>query len=192
MRFRRILPVFIIIIILLIAGLAGVISQKPSFLTDIRSSIPVLNNNFIKDEKYLFHDQLRKTYPMTLTEGEGTGLSVSGWLQTESILADRSLLVAIPAAGDTGSYWVKATIPDTTEYIGVLKLMNGTFAATQEWNVTPIKDIPQLLSVGQQVVLNFDTTEEETKQAINNFQNSKERKEVTLHSLNKIIVGVFQ
>lgn len=192
MSSHRLLPVFIIIFIFLIAGVAGIISQKPDFLTKIGLSTTALNKNIVKDEKYLFHDQLRKIYPMALVEGEGAGLSVSGWLQSESVLSDRSLLVAVPPAGDRGSYWVKATIPETAQYIGVLKLMNGTFAPTQEWNVTAIKDIPQLLSAGQQVVLNFNTTAEETKQEINDFQNNKVQKEVSLHSLNKIIVGVFQ
>lgn len=192
MRFR-IHPVVgaIILLFVIILVFVGLV-LKPQVLPALREKIPLLQRRVIQNSNYALYDPFGKPYPVTIEQGFGTKLAVSGWVQEESLLEDGSITVAVPSDSNKGGYWVRAYVAEGAKYIGVLKLKNGKFPTIQQWEVVFLAGVPDLIKPGSQVVLHLSTSEEETNNIIREFQNSKSQKQIELHSLNSLVVGVFE
>lgn len=144
------------------------------------------------NQEFAFYDPFGKPYPLTVDRGFGTKLMVSGWVQEESLYKDRSITVAVPTTTNSVGYWVKAYLPDDATQIGLLKLEKGKFGTTQNWEIVRLEGDLDLTEPGRQIVLHFNTTEEETKRIINDFQNTKGQKQIELRSLIQLAVGVYE
>ena len=180
--------VFLLVLFLVLVGTIF----RPQILPALREQIPLLQIVVVSNNDYAFYDPFGKPYPITVQRGFGTKLAVSGWVQEESLLEDGSITVAVPSDSNPGGYWVKAYLSEGTSHIGVLKLENGKFEPTQFWEPIFLEGIPEFIKPGRQVVLHLSTSEDETDEIINEFQNSKGQKKVELHSLNQIVIGVFE
>jgi len=191
MEFRIHPLVGVLIALLVIASVFSWVLFRPQISSTVRENIPVLESGLVNNEKYALRNPAGEKYPLVVEEGIGKGLAISGWLQEESLMDNGSIVVAIPSSQGRGSLRVTAYLPDGAEYLGVMKLTNGDFPLIQTWEAVPIEDVPPLLKQGMQVVLHFNTLEEQTQQRVNDFQNNKGPREIELYSLDKIVVGVF-
>ena len=156
-----------------------------------KSSVPGPTQSQLLDKRYSFTTAKGDEYPLNISWEENY-LLVSGVLQKQSLLTNKSLILKIPSLSNFDGVTITTSLADDLDlnnsYISVLKLQNGKFEAPQVWVAMKIIDLIKYLIPGHQVAVYVNVNQE---MAQNIIANTASGSGVVAKPITHFIVGDF-